>query len=148
MWLGRWGPLFRDADKCPLSYQMLLALARVVSTKIVLRPDGSKNETSDSTANWDFLSRQSGIVGTALLFQNADCKWALEHWPDKKLHESFSVAFVADPAAGDRREQARKCVSKIAQLMVDRRAFETQADALANAKIVYSTITYDKELVA
>ena len=65
MWLGRWDPLFRDADKCPLSHQMLLALARVVSTKIVLRPDGSKNKSSDSTANWDFLFHQSGIVGTA-----------------------------------------------------------------------------------
>ena len=40
LWLGRWDPLFRNAN---LSHQMLLALARVVTTKIVLRPDGSKN---------------------------------------------------------------------------------------------------------
>ena len=33
LWLGRWDPLFRDAN---LSHQMLLALARIVITKIVL----------------------------------------------------------------------------------------------------------------
>ncbi|CAK0876828.1 unnamed protein product [Prorocentrum cordatum] len=158
MWLGRWGPLFRDADVCPLSHQMLLALARVVSTEIVLRPDGGKNKTSDSTATWGFLFHQSGVVGTAVPFQNADCKWALEHWPDKKLHDSFAVAFVASAAQevrsswpgklGNRREQARKCVSRIAKLMADRRTFDAQADALANANIVYSTRTCDKDLVA
>ena len=52
MWLGRWEPLFRDAN---LSHQMLLALARVVSTKIVLRPEGRTTAGSENNANWDFL---------------------------------------------------------------------------------------------
>ena len=78
LWLGRWEPLFRNAN---LSHQMLLALARVVSTKIVLRPDGSKSSSSTSGANWDFLFHQSGIIGTAVLFQNADCGFTLQQFP-------------------------------------------------------------------
>ena len=48
IWLGRWHPLFRDAN---LSHQMLLALARIVTTKIVLRPDGSKSSGASSKDN-------------------------------------------------------------------------------------------------
>ena len=47
LWLGRWDPLFREANLC---HQMLLALARVVTTKVVLRPEGHVSSHSDGTA--------------------------------------------------------------------------------------------------
>ena len=54
MWLGRWDPLFRGAN---LSHQMLLALARIVTTKVVLRPEGNARSTSgEKSASWDFFS--------------------------------------------------------------------------------------------
>ena len=53
MWLGRWQPLFRDAN---LSHQMLLALARIVTTKVVLRPEGNATaRTGAGAPSWDFL---------------------------------------------------------------------------------------------
>ena len=70
LWLGRWDPLFRNAN---LSHQMLLALARVVTTKVVLRPQGRAVSKSDATPSWDFLFHQSGMIGSAILFGNASC---------------------------------------------------------------------------
>ena len=78
LWLGRWDPLFRDAN---LSHQMLLALARIVTTKIVLRPDRTKTSSASPTSNWDFLFHQAGMIGTAILFQNADCGLAMQQFP-------------------------------------------------------------------
>ena len=50
MWLGRWDPLFRHAN---VSHQMLLALARIVSTKIVLRPEGQQKTQEQTENTWD-----------------------------------------------------------------------------------------------
>ena len=66
LWLGRWDPLFRGAN---LSHQMLLALPRVVTTKVDLRPEGKAKSKSGDTAAWDFLLDQSGI--SALSFCSA-----------------------------------------------------------------------------
>ena len=107
MWLGRWDPLFHDAN---LSHQMLLALARVVTTKIVLRPDGTKSSSTGGTANWDFLFHQSGIVGTAILFQNADCGPALQRFPSEKISDSFAVSFVAASSEDSHAEQQAKAM--------------------------------------
>ena len=66
LWLGRWLPLYRNAN---LSHQMLLALARIVTTKVVLRPEGnSRAKTGDGASSWDFLFNQAGMIGTAILF--------------------------------------------------------------------------------
>ncbi|CAK0796442.1 unnamed protein product, partial [Prorocentrum cordatum] len=146
LWLGRWCPLFRKAN---LSHQMLLALARVVTTKIVLRPDGSKNKSSDCTGNWDFLFHQSGIIGTAILFQNADCGPALQQFPPPHIHDSFAVSFVAATTAGDPQAQAKEFVAtKIAKLKVSRPEFDAQAAALTKSNVVYDKTTYDRDLVA
>ena len=139
LWLGRWDPLFRNAN---LSHQMLLALARVVTTKIVLRPDGSKDKSSDATANWDFLFRQSGIIGTAILFQNADCGNALKQFPSEKINDSFAVSFVTAESAQEPEQQqahAKRFVSsKIAKLKVNRREFDSQAEKLKQSNCVYA----------
>ena len=149
LWLGRWDPLFRDAN---LSHQMLLALARVVTTKIVLRPDGSRNTSSDSTANWDFLFHQSGIIGTAILFQNADCGPALRHFPPEKINDSFAVSFVTAQSTDEPDQQQSRAkefvASKVAKLKVDRREFDRQALALRKTNVVYADAEYRRELVA
>ena len=147
LWLGRWCPLFRDAN---LSHQMLLALARAVSTKIVLRPDGGKSRNADSTHNWQFAFDQSGMVGTAILFQNADCGPALRQFPCDRINESFAVTFVGAPTAGDAQAQAKEFVAtKIAKLKVDRREFDAQAVALQKYNEVYHReATYDQDLLA
>ena len=149
LWLGRWDPLFRNAN---LSHQMLLALARVVTTKIVLRPDGSKNSSTDSTTNWDFLFHQSGIIGTAVLFQNADCGPALQQFPSERVTDSFAVSFVVAASADGPAEQQTKAKefvkSKIAKLKVDRCEFDRQAEALTKFNVVYAEKEYRRDLVA
>ena len=92
MWLGRQDPLFRDAN---LSHQMLLALARVVTTKVILRPEGSSTARSGEGPTWDFLFHQSGMVGSAVLFGNVSCKHALQYFPPEPLRDAFTVTFVS-----------------------------------------------------
>ena len=59
MWLGRWCPLFRHAN---VSHQMLLALARIVTTKVVLRPEGHQRVQEQSENTWDPGVACSNIV--------------------------------------------------------------------------------------
>ena len=94
LWLGRWDPLFREAN---LSHQMLLALARIVTTKVVLRPEGRATSRSGQEPSWDFLFHQSGMIGSAILFGNATCTKALASFPPQSVSDSFAVSFVGRP---------------------------------------------------
>ena len=149
LWIGRWDPLFRDAN---LAHQMLLALARIVTTKIVLRPDGSKSSDASANNNWDFLFHQSGMIGTAILFQNADCGKAMQHFPPEKINDSFAVSFVADVkgnATGQKQADAKAFVaSKIAKLKVNRVDFDAQSEILVKTNVVYADNEYRRDLVA
>ena len=149
LWIGRWDPLFRDAN---LAHQMLLALARIVTTKIVLRPDGSKSSDASANNNWDFLFHQSGMIGTAILFQNADCGNAMQHFPPEKINDSFAVSFVADvkgDSTGQKQTDAKAFVaSKIAKLKVNRADFDVQGETLVKTNVVYADKEYRRDLVA
>ena len=103
MWIGRRDPLFVNAN---LTHQMLLALARVVTTKIVLRPWAEKGAKGDAPT-WDFLLHQSGMVGSAIVFGNASCKEAMQQFPPTSLQDAFAVTFVAakEQAAGGPEEK-------------------------------------------
>jgi hypothetical protein len=166
MWLGRWLPLFRDAN---LSHQMLLALARVVTTKVVLRPEGNtRQRTGDNTSAWDFLFHQSGMIGSAILFGNGSCKHALEHFPPSEVQGEFAVSFVgkldATAAAGstdsamahdglgadDQAAQlaAKRAVKGIAKLKVSRPEMDAQAVRLQQTNVVYKNKQYKDDVVA
>ena len=149
LWIGRWDPLFRDTN---LAHQMLLALARIVTTKIVLRPDGSKSSDASANNSWDFLFHQSGMIGTAILFQNADCGEAMQHFPPEKINDSFAVSFVADVnggSTGQKQADAQAFVaSKIAKLRVNRKDFDAQGETLVKTNVVYADKEYRRDLVA
>ena len=173
MWLGRWPVLFRDAS---LAHQMLLALARVVTTKVVLRPESKSKTKGDAndTSSWDFLFHQKGMIGTAILFGNASCKEALGHFPHKDLQDTFAVAFVGplppaessveqqdqqpadnfnatdglDEDAQARERDVRRRVSRIARLQIHKEEFDEQAAVLQRTNRVYAEATYDGDLVA
>ena len=156
LWLGRWDPLFRNAN---LSHQMLLALARIVTTKVVLRPEGRTTTRSGEKPSWDFLFHQSGMIGSAILFGNASCTKALASFPPQSVSDSFAVSFVAQPPeehptgcpdgamkheglgqdAQRLQEQAQTFVKGIAKLKVDRTEFDEQAAALRATNVVYKT---------
>ena len=150
LWLGRWDPLFRKAN---LTHQMLLALARMVATKVVLRPEGNAISNDPNASSWDFLFHQSGMIGSAVAFRNAECKTAMGSFPPKTVKHAFAVSFVtrdpeleADEEAST--EKAKVVVSKIAKLMVDRSEFDEQAAMLQDTNCVYRETEYDKQLVA
>jgi len=170
LWLGRWGRLFRKAN---LSHQMLLALARIVTTKIVLRPGDNTTAKNANGAAWDFLFHQAGMIGTAILFGNANCEHALQHFPPSTLKDSFAVSFVRSsqarvgdprlstaspdealrheglaPQEQDAQQEARRLVKGIARLQVTRSEFDEQARILLQTNIVYRSAEYKAGLVA
>ena len=76
---------------------MLLALARTVTTKVVLRPEGRTKTSSGQEPSWDFLFHQSGMIGSAILFGNASCTKALQSFPPQSVGDAFAVSFVSRP---------------------------------------------------
>ena len=75
-----------------------MALGRVLATKVVLRPVGCKKSAAQVDNKWDFLFHQSGMIGSAVVFANADCGHALESFPDaRNLSKTFAVTFVSTP---------------------------------------------------
>ena len=65
-WLGRHSPLFRGA---PLGHQLLLALGRVVSTKVYLSSKGVDEPSRQQHVTWRQKYLQTGIKGTAIVFK-------------------------------------------------------------------------------
>ena len=164
LWLGRWLPLYRNAN---LSHQMLLALARIVTTKVVLRPEGNtRSKTGEGGFSWDFLFNQAGMIGTAILFGNASCTEAMHEFPKDSVKGEFAVSFVgklthetAEEAAwgandgldaADQAAQvaAKKAVKGIAKLKVNREEFDAQAAALQATNCVFKGIKYREDIVA
>ena len=131
LWLGRMDPLFVDAN---MTHEMCLALARTVATKVVLRAGG----TSVAPNQWDCQYRQTGYVGSSVLFHNGDAKHALQSLPPDKLNDALAITFCTDLPREDH-DHGREAVSKIVQLRLHRDKFLKQADALRTTNIVYAT---------
>ena len=131
LWLGRMDPLFVDAN---MTHEMCLALARTVATKVVLRAGG----TSVAPNQWDCQYRQTGYVGSSVLFHNGDAKHALQSLPPDKLNDALAITFCTDLPREDH-DHGREAVSKIVQLRLHRDKFLKQADALMTTNIVYAT---------
>jgi hypothetical protein len=153
MWIGRWDPLFRKAN---IAHQMLLALARIVTTKVVLRPEGRATSRSGQEPSWDFLFHQSGMIGSVILFGNASCTKALPSFPPQSVSDSFAVSFIGCPPEHPKgspddalkfeglrldeqnlQQQARTVVKGIAKLKIDKAEFDEQAAALRQTNVVY-----------
>ena len=140
---------------------MLLALARVVSTKVVLRLGA--NLTGGNDNPWDFMFNQSGMIGSAILFANARCGSALQSFPPQSIRDTFAVCFVgdvptppeetstssgsivADGLGNNELEEndekatlrARALVGKIAKLKVNVAEFTRQAEALTSTNVAF-----------
>ena len=165
LWLERWLPLFRNAN---LTHQMLLALARIVTTKVVLRPEGNVTKRPEDGPSWDFLFHQAGMVGSAILFGNSSCKEAVSNFPPQHVQDSFAVTFVGklesygatsshdssldhnglDKETQKMQSEAKKRVKGIAKLKVDRREFDAQAQRLQEWNVVHENTQYQQQLVA
>ena len=164
LWLGRLDPLFRNAN---ISHQMLLALARIVTTKVVLRPEGRATNQSGQEPTWDFLFHQSGMIGSAILFGNASCTQAMASFPPQSVTDSFAVSFLGRPEVQSPmgcpedslkhegldkdgqtlQQQAQRLVKGIAKLKVNRAEFDAQARALRETNVIYKEADYLTDIV-
>ena len=152
LWLGRHHPLLREAS---LGHQMLLALARVVSTKVYLSSKGVDEAARQQAASWRQRFLQSGIQGTAIVFKNASADQALAGFPPtgEELQKTFAAVFTgpenpteAQQADIDGTElqhemarlaMARARLRKEVEFQVDKELLDKQARLLLDANYVY-----------
>ena len=93
LWLGRHHPLLREAN---LGHQLLLALARVVSTKVYLSSKGKDAAVAQQSTAWRQKFLQTGMQGTAIVLGNGDSSEAVQDFPpsDDVLQDSFVAVFT------------------------------------------------------
>ena len=92
-WLGRHLPVFRDAT---LGHQLLLALGRVVSTKVYLSSKGVDVVSRQHLQSWRKKFLQQGMSGTAIVYGNGGADEAMASFPpdDNVLQDSFMAVFT------------------------------------------------------
>ena len=92
-WLGRHEPLLRDTT---LGHQLLLAIGRVVSTKVYLSSKGLDESVRQAQTSWRQKFLQSGIQGTAIVYGNGSTDDAMRSFPASPdvMQECFVAVFT------------------------------------------------------
>lgn len=165
MWLGRHEPIFQDAN---LGHQFLLALGRVVSTKVYLNSSGPADKIGGPQVReeaWRLKGMQQGMQGTAIVFGNANVDYAMASFPPapEVVQETFVAVFTGpeDPTPEEREllkqhtpeanakkdEMARNRLKKEVQMMVDKSLFELQAQTLRQTNVAYKNAHYNRPVV-
>ena len=92
LWLGRHPPLLRRAN---LAHQLLLALGRVVSTKVYLSSKGGDIAVRQERESWRQKFLQYGMKGTAIVFGNGRVDEAMESFPPEPdvVKDTFVAVF-------------------------------------------------------
>ena len=165
LWLGRHLPLFREAS---LGHQLLLALGRVVSTKVYLSSRGVEETVRQNAKTWRQRFLQSGIQGTGIVFSNGSLdeamKTPMSSFPPsaQEMQDTFVAVFtgpeqptVDEQAAIDgedadaeqrREEMARRRMQREVGLTNTRSEFDVQARYLKRTNYVYAEATYRTDL--
>ena len=141
-WLGRHLPIFRDTT---LGHQLLLALGRVVSTKVYLSSKGVDVVTRQHQQSWRKKFLQQGMSGTAIVYGNGSADDAMASFPpdDTVLQDTFMAVFTGPESgvvlsAEEQEEQARAALRKEVELHVCKSIYEEQADLLMRTNYVYN----------
>jgi len=153
LWLGRHLVLLRSAN---LGRQLLLALARVVSTKVHLSSKGKEEAVRQQATSWRKKFLQTGMQGTSIVFGNGDASEALAEFPPSEdvLQDSFVAVFTGpdnpSPAesriingnsesdAQARTKMAQMALRKEIQLHVEKHLLDEQATYLMKTNYVYN----------
>ena len=155
LWLGRHPPLLRAAN---LAHQLLLALGRVVSTKLYLSSKGADTAVRQERESWRQKFLQYAIKGTSIVFGNGRADQAMRSFPPEPgvLKETFIAVFAgADEDEGvtltDEQKQARavKAMREEIGLQVEKSLFDQQAKLLREHNYVYNDpdVHYREDLV-
>ena len=141
-WLGRHLPIFRDTT---LGHQLLLALGRVVSTKVYLSSKGVDVVTRQHSQVWRKKFLQQGMSGTAIVYGNGSADDAMASFPpgDDVLQDSFVAVFTGPEAEvilspAEQEEQARAALRREVELHVCKKTYEDQAEMLMRTNYVYN----------
>ena len=163
LWLGRHPTILRETN---LAHQLLLALARVVSTKVYLSSKGKDEAARQQATAWRQKFLQTGMQGTAIVFGNGDTSEALAEFPpsDDVLQDSFVAVFTGPetptPAelqsihgssradAEARAKMAQTALRKEIHLHVEKHLLDQQATLLMKTNYVYhNDARYSRDLV-
>ena len=156
LWLGRHHPLIR---KAALAHQMLLALGRVVSTKVYLSSKGADKAVRQERQSWRQKFLQSAMQGTAIVFGNGNVDHAMRSFPpeDDMLRDTFVAVFAGpdDDEEGcplteeQKLDRALKAMREEVALRVDKVEFDKQARFLKRHNYVYNgpAVQYRADLV-
>ena len=127
LWLGRHPPLFRNA---PIGHQLLLALGRVVSTKVYLSSKGVDETSRVAQNSWRHKFLQQGISGNSIVYGNGDINHAMNSFPPSQevLQETFIAVFTGaetqpvQPLTEEQQEaSARAALSRELELQIEGR---------------------------
>ena len=135
--------MFRDAS---LGHQLLLALGRVVSTKVYLSSKGVNQPVRQHAEVWRHKFLQQAIHSTAIVYGNGSVDHAMEKFPPSPevLQDTFAAVFCGPESSHDvalseavRESMAREAMRKEVQLQVDKHLFQKQADYPLRHNYVY-----------
>ena len=156
LWLGRHHPLLR---KAALAHQMLLALGRVVSTKIYLSSKGADKAVRQEQQSWRQKFLQYAMQGTAIVFGNGNVDHAMRSFPPEPdmLRDTFVAVFAGadDDEEGiplteeQKQERALRAMREEVALHVDKADYDAQARFLKQHNYVYNDpgVQYRSDLV-
>ncbi|CAK0911448.1 unnamed protein product, partial [Prorocentrum cordatum] len=144
LWLGRHRPLLR---KAALARQMLLALGRVVPTKIYLSSWGADKAVRQEQQSWRQKFLQCAMQGTAIVFGNGNVDHATRSFPPEPdmLRDTFVAVFAGadDDEEGiplteeQKQERALRAMREEVALHVDKAEYDAQARWLKQHNYVY-----------
>ena len=153
LWLGRHPSLFRAAN---VAHQLLLALGRVVSTKVYLSSKGADESVRQQRETWRQKFLQYGIKGTAIVFGNGKVDQAMKSFPPEPdvVKDTFVAVFSGpDEEAGfklteeQQHAKALHAMRREVGLQVDKGLFDEQAMHLRQTNYVYADAQYRQDLV-
>ena len=156
LWLGRHHPLLRKAS---LAHQLLLALGRVVSTKIYLSSKGADKAVRQEQQSWRQKFLQYAMKGTGIVFGNRNVDHAMRSFPPEPdmLKDTFVAVFTGadDDEEGiplteeEKQERALKAMREEVALHVDKKEYDAQARTLKLHNYVYNDagVRYRSDLV-
>ena len=117
---------------------MCLALARTVATKVVLRSGQQETQGSQNDHQWDHVFRQTGLVGSAIVFHNGDATNAIQSLPPKQFNDALAVTFCTQLQEAQDQQEGQAAVRRIAQFQLDKALFVDQANCLRDTNPVYA----------
>ena len=125
-----------------LGHQLLLALGRVVSTKIYLSSKGVNQPVRQQMEAWRHKFLQQGISGTAIVYGNGNVDHAMQEFPPSAevLQDTFAAVFCGPEdgatSSAQREATARNAFRREVRLQVEKPLFDRQAKQLLSTNYV------------